>query len=57
VTEWEEFKKLMPEDFRKNMKQPILVDGRRIYHPEEFRRKVKFTAIVVKNSVKSIQSP
>jgi hypothetical protein len=39
------------------MKQPILVDGRRIYHPEEFRRKVKFTAIVVKNSVKSIQSP
>jgi UDPglucose 6-dehydrogenase len=45
VTEWDEFKKLKPEDFTKNMKQPILVDGRRIYDPEEFSRKMKFTAI------------
>jgi UDPglucose 6-dehydrogenase len=45
VTEWEEFRKLTPEDFKKNMKQPILVDGRRIYDPEEFRKKIKFTAI------------
>ena len=45
VTEWEEFKKLKPEDFKKNMKQPILIDGRRIYNPDEFSRKTKFTAI------------
>jgi UDPglucose 6-dehydrogenase len=45
VTEWDEFKKLKPEDFTKNMKQPILVDGRRIYDPEEFGRKMKFIAI------------
>jgi UDPglucose 6-dehydrogenase len=45
VTEWEEFKKLKPEDFTKNMKQPILIDGRRIYNPEEFSQKMKFTAI------------
>jgi UDPglucose 6-dehydrogenase len=45
VTEWEEFKKLKPEGFTKNMKQPILIDGRRIYNPEEFSRKMKFTAI------------
>ena len=45
VTEWDEFKKLKPEDFTKNMKQPILIDGRRIYNPEEFSQKMKFTAI------------
>jgi UDPglucose 6-dehydrogenase len=45
VTEWKEFKKLKPEDFTKHMKQPILIDGRRIYNPEEFSQKMKFTAI------------
>jgi len=45
VTEWDEFKKLKPEDFTKNMKQPILIDGRRIYNPEEFSKKCKLTAI------------
>ena len=45
VTEWEEFKKLTPEDFTKNMKQPILIDGRRIYDPITFGGKLKFTAI------------
>ena len=45
VTEWPEFKKLSPEDFMKNMKQPILIDGRRIYNPETYSEKLKFTAI------------
>jgi UDPglucose 6-dehydrogenase len=45
VTEWEEFKKLGPEDFTKNMNKPILIDGRRIYNPEEFSRKMKYAAI------------
>jgi UDPglucose 6-dehydrogenase len=45
VTEWEEFKKLTPEHFIKNMKQPILIDGRRIYNPEEFNEKLKLAAI------------
>jgi UDPglucose 6-dehydrogenase len=45
VTEWDEFKQLKPEDFTKNMKQPILIDGRRIYNPKEFSQKLKFTAI------------
>jgi len=45
VTEWDEFKKLTPEDFIKNMKQPILIDGRRIYNPETFSKKLKFTAV------------
>ncbi len=45
VTEWDEFKKLKPEDFIKNMKQSILIDGRRIYKPSEFSRKMKFAAL------------
>ena len=45
VTEWNEFKKLTPEDFITNMKEPILIDGRRSYDPEIFKNKIKFTAI------------
>ena len=45
VTEWSEFKTLTPEDFLTNMKQPILIDGRRIYNPEVYSRKLKFAAI------------
>jgi UDPglucose 6-dehydrogenase len=45
VTEWDEFKTLKPEDFIANMKQPILIDGRRIYDPAIFCQKMKFIAI------------
>ena len=31
------------------MKQPILIDGRRIYNPETFREKMKFAAIGLGN--------
>jgi UDPglucose 6-dehydrogenase len=49
VTEWDEFKKLKPMDFVKNMKQPLLIDGRRIYNPEEFSQKLRFVAIGLGN--------
>ena len=45
VTEWREFKKLKPEDFTQNMRNPILIDGRRIINPIEFSNKLKFAAI------------
>jgi len=45
VTEWEEFKKLEPEDFIQNMRTPILLDGRRLFDPGEFSRKIRFMAI------------
>lgn len=45
VTEWDEFKKLSPKDFIENMKQPILVDGRRIYNSDEFSQNLRFVAI------------
>ncbi|MGD0495150.1 MAG: UDP-glucose/GDP-mannose dehydrogenase family protein [Candidatus Bathyarchaeia archaeon] len=45
VTEWEEFKKLGPEDFIRNMRKPILIDGRRIYDPEKFSKKLHYIAV------------
>ena len=45
VTEWNEFKQLKPEDFKQHMRQPILIDGRRIYNPTEYRKKLEFEAI------------
>jgi len=45
VTEWDQFKMLKPEDFVQNMKQPIIIDGRRIYNTESFDRKLKFMAV------------
>ena len=44
VTEWDEFKRLGPEDFN-GMKSPILIDGRRIYDPAKFTRRLRFEAI------------
>ncbi len=35
VTEWEEFKQITPEDFRRIMKNPVVFDGRRIFDPKE----------------------
>jgi UDPglucose 6-dehydrogenase len=45
VTEWDEFKKLKPQSFVKNMRRPILIDGRRIYDPKLFGQKLTFVAI------------
>jgi UDP-N-acetyl-D-mannosaminuronate dehydrogenase len=45
VTEWDEFRKLKPQDFIENMKTPVVVDGRRIYDVELFSSKLKFTAV------------
>jgi UDPglucose 6-dehydrogenase len=44
VTEWQEFKLLKPETFKQHMKQPILIDGRRIYNPTEYSKKLEFEA-------------
>ncbi len=45
VTEWNEFKNLTPSQFIKNMKKPILIDGRRIFSSKAFSQKMKFKAI------------
>jgi UDPglucose 6-dehydrogenase len=45
MTEWPEFKKLSPEDFMAIMKEPVLIDGRRLYDAEVYRKKLNFIAI------------
>jgi 8-oxo-dGTP diphosphatase len=45
VTEWSVFKNLRPEDFIRLMKIPAVVDGRRIYAPEVYSKKLRFKAI------------
>ena len=48
VTEWDEFRRLRPEDFRKNMRRPVLIDGRRIYDPKDFSEKIEYYAIGIR---------
>ncbi|MHA2392357.1 MAG: UDP-glucose dehydrogenase family protein [Promethearchaeota archaeon] len=45
ITEWNEFKALRPEDFKRLMKQPNLVDGRRLYDYNEFNKSLPFRAM------------
>jgi len=45
VTEWEEFKKLTPSDFKSWMRQPILIDARRIYDPATYGTDLRYSAI------------
>ncbi|MFX0135631.1 MAG: UDP binding domain-containing protein, partial [Candidatus Hodarchaeota archaeon] len=55
ITEWDEFKNLMPNDFKKHMKIPNLVDGRRLYDYEKFNKSLPFRAIGRINLEKSLQ--
>ncbi len=36
-TEWNEIKRLMPEDFKKNMHIPLVYDGRNIFDPDDMK--------------------
>lgn len=52
VTEWGEFKKLTPEKFIRHMKNPVVIDGRRVYDPKHFKSKLEFSAVGFKNNRK-----
>lgn len=45
ATPWDEFKKLKPEDFTKNMKQAVLLDCWRIFNRAEFEERLGYLAI------------
>ncbi|MFW9770701.1 MAG: UDP-glucose dehydrogenase family protein [Candidatus Heimdallarchaeota archaeon] len=45
ITEWKEFEKLTPDDFKNYMKIPNLIDGRRLYDFETFNKALPFRAI------------
>jgi UDPglucose 6-dehydrogenase len=36
VTEWEEFKRITEDDYRRSMRRPLLIDGMRVYDPKRF---------------------
>jgi UDPglucose 6-dehydrogenase len=45
ATEWREFKSLKLKDFSQNMRKPVLIDGRRLYNPKIFSKKLRYIAI------------
>ena len=46
ATEWAQFKKLRPETFIEKMREPVVIDGRRLYDPSEFRAAgIRFRAV------------
>jgi len=45
VTEWKEFKKLTPTEFKERMRQPVLIDARRIYAPATYGLDLTYSAI------------
>lgn len=45
ITEWDDFRTLTPEYFKKHMKTPNLVDGRRLYDYDTFNSALPFRAI------------
>ena len=45
LTEWDEFKNLTPEDFKRSMKTPNLIDGRRLFDYDIFNKALPFRAI------------
>jgi UDPglucose 6-dehydrogenase len=45
VTEWDEFRRLSPDDFARLMKDPLIIDGRRIYDHRKFSSKTRFVAV------------
>jgi len=45
ITEWDDFAELTPDYFKKHMKIPNLVDGRRLYNYEIFNETLPFRAI------------
>jgi UDPglucose 6-dehydrogenase len=37
MTEWDELKRLKPKDYLAYMREPNVIDARRIYHAEDFK--------------------
>jgi len=44
MTEWDQFRKLKPEDFKTTMRNPSVIDARRLYDPDEFG-KLNYAAV------------
>ena len=55
ATPWEEFKKLTPEDFTSNVKNPTIVDCWRILNREQFSKKMEYIGIGLANQTTRIE--
>ncbi len=44
ITEWDEISTIKVEDFKKYMKTPIIIDGRRVYNPEEYNNDIRLVS-------------
>jgi UDPglucose 6-dehydrogenase len=51
LTEWEQFKRLTPDDFIQSMATPAVIDARRIFDPHEFGNRLTFLAIGVRRDL------
>lgn len=45
ITKWQEFKKITPEMLKKEMVNPLLIDGRGFLNPKEFKGKINYIKI------------
>lgn len=45
VTEWDEFRKFRPDDFKEKMRCAVLIDGRKIYDPLRFSKELNYVGI------------
>jgi nucleotide sugar dehydrogenase len=45
LTEWEQFKRLTPDEFIQSMATPAVIDARRIFDPHEFGNRLTFLAV------------
>jgi len=45
LTEWEQFKRLTPDDFIQSMATPVVIDARHIFDPHEFANRLTFLAV------------
>ena len=45
ITSWKEFHEIKPKTFKKLLKTPILIDGRRIYNPQEYSSMLNYVGV------------
>ena len=45
ATEWDEFKRLSPQDFSELMRKPLLINGRRIFDPGVYGKSLRYVAV------------
>ncbi|MFX1538121.1 MAG: UDP-glucose dehydrogenase family protein, partial [Promethearchaeota archaeon] len=45
ITEWDDISTIKPDEFKKYMKTPVIIDGRRVYEPETYNKVVNLRSM------------